>query len=193
MKTLGNKKKNYKEEQLNYSLTYDDVVRIMKMIDDHEYSNLNIELGDLKLEINKEKDSTSTSTSQESQVSQAGITVEKPVEEAPKVKESEPTTKKEEVPEEKEAEQPKEDASEEGLVSVKTPITGVFYEAPSPEEPPFVQVGSEVKKGDELGLIEVMKLFNSLTAPCDGVVKEILVENESIVETGEVLMVIEPS
>lgn len=187
---MGNKKKNYKEEQLNYSLTYDDVVRIMKMVDDYEYSNLNIELGDLKLEVNKEKGSTS----QESRVAQAAVNVEKAsAEEAPKVEKSEKVTKKEVAPEEKETEQPKEDASGGGLVSVKTTITGVFYEAPSPEKPPFVQVGSKVEKGDELGLIEVMKLFNSVTAPCAGVVKEILVENESIVETGDVLMVIEPS
>ncbi len=74
---------------------------------------------------------------------------------------------------------------------VKAPLVGTFYCAPSPEEKPFVSVGQSVKKGDVIGIIEAMKLMNEITAPEDGVVKNIFAENGNMVEYGEVLMVLE--
>ena len=71
---------------------------------------------------------------------------------------------------------------------VEAPLVGTFYAAPSPEEPPFVTVGSEVKKGDVVGIIEAMKLMNEITAPCDGVIEAINVENGQMVEYHQVLM-----
>lgn len=74
---------------------------------------------------------------------------------------------------------------------VKAPLVGVFYEAASPEQDPFVKVGSRVSKGDTLCLIEAMKMMNEVTAPKDGVIKEILVENGDMVEYDAPLFVIE--
>lgn len=65
---------------------------------------------------------------------------------------------------------------------VKSPLVGVFYAAPSPEKPAFVQVGSKVEKGDTICLIESMKMMSQVSAPKSGVVKAILVENETAVE-----------
>ena len=76
-------------------------------------------------------------------------------------------------------------------VPVKAPLVGTFYCAPSPEDKPFVTVGQSVKKGDVIGIIEAMKLMNEITAPEDGVVKNIFAENGNMVEYGEVLMVLE--
>ena len=71
-------------------------------------------------------------------------------------------------------------ANEEDLV--KSPLVGVFYAAPSPEKPAFVQVGSKVEKGDTICLIESMKMMSQVSAPKSGVVKAIFVENETAVE-----------
>ena len=65
---------------------------------------------------------------------------------------------------------------------VKSPMVGTFYSKPSPEEPPFVIVGQEVKKGDTLCLIEVMKLFTAVECTADGTVEMIFAEDGALVE-----------
>lgn len=74
---------------------------------------------------------------------------------------------------------------------VTSPIVGTFYAAPSPEKPPYVQVGKQVHKGDVLFIIESMKLMNEVTSEYNGVVAEILVEDGETVEFGEPIMRIE--
>ena len=73
----------------------------------------------------------------------------------------------------------KEDAN---LADIKSPIVGTFYRAPSPDAPSYVEVGSSVKKGQPLCILEAMKLMNTLEAECDGVIEEILVQNGDLVE-----------
>lgn len=65
--------------------------------------------------------------------------------------------------------------------TVKAPLVGTFYAAPSPDAAPFVQVGQAVKKGDTLCLIEAMKMMNEIPAPVDGVVQAVLAENGEVV------------
>lgn len=74
---------------------------------------------------------------------------------------------------------------------VTSPMVGTFYRAPSPGADPFVEVGTQVKKGDTLCIIEAMKLLNEIEAEVSGTVKEILVDNGSPVEFGQPLFVIE--
>jgi acetyl-CoA carboxylase biotin carboxyl carrier protein len=81
----------------------------------------------------------------------------------------------------------------EDLVVVAAPSVGVFYRRPSPDQPPFVEIGSEVEAEDPLCLIEVMKMFTGVSAPCRGRVVEILVEDAAMVEYGQPLMSIEPA
>ncbi len=66
-----------------------------------------------------------------------------------------------------------------------SPMIGVFYSAASPNDPPFVTVGQKVKAGDQLGIIEAMKIMNPLEATQSGVIAEILVENGQVVEFGQ--------
>lgn len=80
-------------------------------------------------------------------------------------------------------------AQEEGYV-VKAPMVGTFYRAPSPNSPPFIDVGKSVNEGDTLCIIEAMKLLNEIEADVSGVVKKILVENGEPVEFGQPLFVI---
>ncbi len=73
---------------------------------------------------------------------------------------------------------------------VKSPMVGTFYAASAPGNPPYVQVGSTVKMGDTLCIIEAMKLLNEIEADATGVIKQILVENGQPVEYGQPLFVI---
>lgn len=83
----------------------------------------------------------------------------------------------------------KEIKKAEGNV-VKSPLVGTFYSASSPDSAPFVKVGDTVKKGQVLGIVEAMKLMNEIESEFDGVVKEIQIENEQVVEYGQPLFVI---
>ena len=71
---------------------------------------------------------------------------------------------------------------------VESPLVGVAYLAAGPDKPPFVSVGDQVKKGQTLMIIEAMKVMNEVPAPKDGLVTEILVENEEMVEFGKGLV-----
>ena len=80
----------------------------------------------------------------------------------------------------------------EGLVAVYAPMVGTVYRAQSPEEPPFCEIGDKVAAEDTVCLIEIMKLFNSIAAGVSGTVKEILVENNTLVGYNQPLILIEP-
>ena len=74
--------------------------------------------------------------------------------------------------------------------AVTAPLVGTFHQAPYKDAKPFVSVGSKVKKGDKLCIIEAMKVMNEITSPFDGVVKEILVKDNDVVDFGKKLFVI---
>ena len=75
--------------------------------------------------------------------------------------------------------------------AVTSPMVGTVYVAPEPDAPSFIEVGGTVKKGQTLFIVEAMKVMNPITAPADGTVKQIFVQNAQPVEFGEVLVVIE--
>jgi acetyl-CoA carboxylase biotin carboxyl carrier protein len=80
-------------------------------------------------------------------------------------------------------------AEPEGHI-VKSPMVGTFYRSSAPGSPAFVEIGSTVKEGDTLCIIEAMKLLNEIDADASGVIKQILVENGQPVEFGQPLFVI---
>jgi acetyl-CoA carboxylase biotin carboxyl carrier protein len=73
---------------------------------------------------------------------------------------------------------------------INSPMVGSFYRAASPDSSPFIEIGSTVKKGDVLCIIEAMKLLNEIESEHDGIIKKILVENGQPVEFGEPLFII---
>jgi len=81
--------------------------------------------------------------------------------------------------------------SKSELKEIRSPFVGTFYASPSPDSDPFVQVGHRIKKGDVLCIVEAMKLMNEIEADCNGVIREILIENEQPVEFDQVLFLIE--
>lgn len=74
---------------------------------------------------------------------------------------------------------------------VKSPMVGTFYRSSSPEAAPFVEVGSTVKKGQVLCIVEAMKMMNQIESDKDGVVKEVCVDNQEPVEFEQPLFIIE--
>jgi acetyl-CoA carboxylase biotin carboxyl carrier protein len=74
--------------------------------------------------------------------------------------------------------------------AINSPMVGIFYRAASPDSSPFIEVGSSVKKGDTLCIIEAMKLLNEIECDRDGIIKKILIENGQPVEFGEPLFII---
>ena len=78
-------------------------------------------------------------------------------------------------------------SDDESLRSIVSPMVGTFYAAPSPEAPPFIQVGERVSKGQVVCIIEAMKLMNEIESEYDGVVAERVAENAQGVEFGQAL------
>jgi len=83
-------------------------------------------------------------------------------------------------------------APSDGVIRVESPMVGVFYRAPNPGAPPFVEIGDVVEPGQTLCVLEAMKLFNELKSDAAGVVRAIHVENAQPVEYGQLLFEIEP-
>ena len=76
-------------------------------------------------------------------------------------------------------------------VEVRAKMSGVFYRRPSPDEPPYVEVGSVVKKKQVLALLETMKVFQKVKSPASGEIVEIAAEDEAAVKDEELLFVIQ--
>jgi acetyl-CoA carboxylase biotin carboxyl carrier protein len=84
-------------------------------------------------------------------------------------------------------------SSEDNYVTVKSPMIGTFYRSPSPDKPVFVEVGTAVKKGDTVCIIEAMKLFNEIESEVSGTIVKVLVDDASPVEYDQPLFLVDPA
>lgn len=168
-------------------LTNEDVLRILKIIDESGYNDIRLEIGDLKLHVQKEGVADG-STALPFAPSHAAPVQTSP---APRpVVAAAPTPKAAALPVAQNS--PVSAALAAGDVAVSAPILGIFYRASSPGEKPFVEVGQKVAPDDTLCLIEVMKLFNSVNAGVAGTVTRIVADNGKMVEQGQALFHIQP-
>ena len=153
------------------ALSYADVGEILKMIDTSSCSEVILELDGIKMVVRKGGQGSSTPES--STIPGESLSgIDTPTKEKLITQTSpQPSTK----PVSAEAVASKGDI-------IKSPMVGTFYSKPSPEEPPFVIAGQEVKKGDTLCLIEVMKLFTAVECTTDGTVEMIFAEDGALVE-----------
>ena len=76
-------------------------------------------------------------------------------------------------------------------VEVRAPMSGVFYRKPTPDDPPYVEVGTTVKKKQVLALLETMKVFQKVKSPASGKIIEIIPQNESALKDNDLMFVIE--
>ena len=153
------------------ALSYADVGEILKMIDTSSCSEVILELDGIKMVVRKGGQGSSTPES--STIPGENLSgIDTPTKEKLITQTSpQPSTKAVSA----------EVVASKGDI-IKSPMVGTFYSKPSPEEPPFVIVGQEVKKGDTLCLIEVMKLFTAVECTADGTVEMIFAEDGALVE-----------
>ena len=172
------------------SFTIEDIEQVLRIIQECEDCSLHMEIGDLKLSLTRGdvRDSTGSpldlsrenADCQPMRVEQeAAPTATASIEKA----EPETTATATKV----------EETIEEGLVPIQASVVSVFYRRPSPDEPPFVEVGSEVEEDTVVCLLEVMKCFRSVAAGVRGRVEKICVENAQLVEPGTTLFHIRPA
>ncbi|NJK34939.1 MAG: acetyl-CoA carboxylase biotin carboxyl carrier protein [Oscillatoriales cyanobacterium SM2_2_1] len=86
---------------------------------------------------------------------------------------------------------PPESPSSRKLIDIVSPMVGTFYRSPAPDDPPFVDIGDNIRKGQSVCIIEAMKLMNEIESESSGRIVEILVSNAQPVEYGQALMRIE--
>lgn len=155
------------------SLTAKDVEEIMKLLEASTFDRLSLELDGVKLELER-----------------GGATTPRAAR-APREAAPTPAANPAPAPAAAPAVKPRKNG-EEGLIEITSPLLGIYYRAPKPGEPPFVEVGQKVDTETVIGIVEVMKLMNSVSAGVSGEIVEILAPNGELVEHGEVLMLVRP-
>ncbi len=168
-------------------LTEDEVIQILKLVEESKFDELHLEMGDLKLHVRKGGCMGAEFASGPSQIP----VPPKPAAEVQKGAESAAPRTREEAPK-----GPAEKVSatpEENLVPIKSPMLGTFYRRPSPGAPPYVEVGTYVKEDETVCLLEVMKVFNSVKAGVRGYITRVDAESGDLVEYGQALFWVKPA
>ncbi len=160
------------------SLSYREVAEIMKIIDASSLDEVILEVDGAKLVVRRGGASANGAASPRP-AAEAATTSPTTAPSAPAS--TTPT---------KVASKASDDADVSGE-TIRAPMVGTFYRSPSPDEPPFVEVGSKVSVGDALCLIEVMKLYTTIESTVEGTVRAILAEDATLVEFDQPLFVIE--
>ena len=167
-------------------LSEDDVLHILKLIDESKFDYFQLEVGELKITVSKGEPIPLNSAPQAATAPTPGAppVAAKPAAAAPP---PEPAPAAQTQPATVEAR-----AAAEGLLTVTAPLLGTFYVAPEPGAPPFTHVGAKVTEDTTVGLIEVMKVFNSVRAGANGTIVEVVAQNGQFVEYGQTLFLIKP-
>jgi acetyl-CoA carboxylase biotin carboxyl carrier protein len=148
------------------TLTAADVAEIMRIVDASKFDELSLDLDGVKLRLRR--------TGASGGFAQTTTEAPAPIVASSSISASGPGV----------AAQP----ADANLREITAPMLGTFYRAPKPGSQPFVEIGSAVDEDSVIGIIEVMKLMNTVRAGVKGVITEILPADEALVEFGEVLM-----
>ena len=170
------------------TLSDEEVRQIALLVDTLEHSTfdfLQLELGDLKVTIGK--GSAPPDRDSLAHAPQTNVTPAKPAVQAPP-----PPPAAAEQPRSAATAEQKTSPRDNGTVAVVAPMIGRFYAKPEPGAAPFVSVGTEVNPDSTVALVEVMKVFTAVRAGVQGVVTEICVQDEQLVEYGQILFRIRP-
>jgi len=172
------------------SINQDDVLEILKIIEESSFDELHLEMGELKLIVKKHAAHGS--------IGEHEAPLQEPAEplvpeERPDITEPQEPDAPQAIPPEGPAQraEPTVALDEEGLTPIKSPMLGTFYRAPKPGAPPFVEVGQVVREDDTVCIIEVMKLFNTIKAGIRGRIAKICAESAQMVEFQQTLFLVE--
>ena len=156
-----------------------EIQNLIKFVAKSGASEVKLEMDDVKITIRTGSDSDTT------------IVQQVPMQAAPVIQQQAPAPVAAAAPETPVASTPASDDSK--YITIKSPIIGTFYRKPSPDKPVFVEVGTDVKEGDVLCVIEAMKLFNEIESEVSGKIVKVLVDDSSPVEFDQPLFLVDPS
>ena len=157
-------------------LSRDDIDEIIRLIDNSNFDELKLEIGDTRIELRRNGARSSPSASPAPATTTAAATHHTPAPIKPAARAHAPA--------------PAPPRGDE--IDVPAPQLGIFYHAPRPGEPPFVSVGDEVEADTVIGIIEVMKLMNTVAAGVAGIVTEVVAPNGESVKQGDTLIRVRP-
>ena len=164
---------------MTMNLDHEELHRLLATLAESDIKEFRLEGEDFCLEVKRNLGSSSDSVSSSRKIATEEI-------------EPSLTQRKIETPSTPSTPPPSVPGSRSDLLEVTAPMVGTFYRAPGPDEPPFVEVGSRISVGQAVCILEAMKLMNELESEVSGEIIEILVENGSPVEFGQVLMRLKP-
>ena len=160
---------------MTMQLDHDQLHRLLEVLSDSDIQEFRLEGDDFRLEVRRNMPTVAVAAAP------AAAVVPAPAPLQVSNEATAPSTPPPAVP-----------ASRSDLVDVTAPMVGTFYRAPAPGEAPFVEVGTRIGVGQTICILEAMKLMNELEAEAAGEVVEILVDNGTPVEFGQVLMRVKP-
>lgn len=161
------------------SITQDDVLFILKLLDESTFDELRMETGDFKLLAKKRGKGV-----EEVVFEDLSSELQGPEWPSGEIKKSESEVRA--------TQQARDDSgTKPGLMAIRAPMLGTFYRTPKPGAPPYVEVGSWVNEDDPVCIIEVMKLFNTVKAGIRGRISQICAEQGQMVEYHQTLFLVE--
>ncbi len=155
------------------TLTARDIAEITRLLEDSSFDELELEIDGLKIHLRRGSGGTLP-----------GLREKGPAKAEPEARHAQEPAP---IPQ---ASPPA--AFDPALAAVRAPLLGTFYRAPKPGAPPFIEDGANVEPDTVVGIIEVMKLMNAVRAGTRGVVREIRARDGTLVEFGEVLLLVDP-
>lgn len=164
------------------NLTHDDIAEIIKLIDESTLDELVLEVGGVRVEARRKG----------AMAAPAPPPAATPVPAAPAAAPAPPPAPATPAPAPVASAGAPAAAAGPGQIAVTAPMVGTFYRRPSPDAPAFAEVGARVAAGDPLCLVEVMKLYTTISAERAGTVVAVCADDATLVEYGQVLFIIEP-
>jgi acetyl-CoA carboxylase biotin carboxyl carrier protein len=159
-------------------LTEEDVLHILKLIDESHFDYFQLEVGELKITVSKGDPIPVADAPRGSAAPAVAARAPQPAAAPAPAATALQAAKSVTVP--------------EGMLAITAPILGTFYVAPEPGAPPFVKVGEVITEDTTVGLIEVMKVFNSVRATVKGTIADVVAQNGQFVEFGQTLFIVKP-
>lgn len=157
-----------------------DIQNLIKFVAKSGANEVRLEMDDVKITIKTGSEHKAEAYSMVQQVPMSQV--------MPQVQQQQPPVASSSTPEAS-----TETTENNKYITIKSPIIGTFYRKPSPDKPVFVEVGSDIKEGDVLCVIEAMKLFNEIESEISGKIVKILVDDSSPVEFDQPLFLVDPS
>ena len=163
-------------------MDFKQIQELIKMINKSNIGELTVEQKDFRITIKQKEEQITQVLSAPVQAMPIQPTITQPA----SVLQPPPAPAAEKAP-------PKTESSAENYVTIKSPMIGTFYRAPSPESASYVEIGAEVNPETVVCIIEAMKVMNEIKAEAKGVITEVVVENAKPVEFGQPLFKLRPT